>query len=365
MRTVTVELDARTYPIYIGHGTLERFGEYYIEHQLGRKAAVVHSEALPSSYVAAVQDSLASAGCEILSVVIPDGEAVKTLETADHIFEQLIRARLDRQATIVALGGGVVGDTAGFVAATFMRGIPLVQVPTTIVAQTDSSVGGKTAVNHRLGKNLIGAFHQPRFVFIDTSVLTTLPQREMVAGLGEVVKHAIIRDEALFAYLEEHIEDIAALRTDPEVLDEVIERNCAIKADVVMQDEREQGLRAILNYGHTVGHALEALTDYVYYKHGEAVLLGMRAAARIAYVKGMLSEEALERHNRLIQRLGSIQPPKDISADRIIEKMRSDKKVLAGKIRFVLAGTIGEVTVRDDVTEEEMRLGIQAIYGEA
>jgi 3-dehydroquinate synthase len=363
MRTVTVELGGRTYPIYIGFGILEHFGECYLGHQLGRRTAVVHSDALPCQYLDWVRDSLENAGCEVLSVAIPDGEAAKTLDTADRIFERLIRARLDRRSTIVALGGGVVGDTAGFVAATFLRGVGLVQVPTTLVAQTDSSVGGKVAVNHRLGKNLIGAFHQPGFVFIDTSVLCTLPPREVAAGLAEVVKHAVILDEPLFAFLEEHVEEIATLRTTPEALDEVIERNCRIKAGVVRQDETEQGVRAILNYGHTVGHALEALTEYARYKHGEAVLLGMTAAAHIARIKGMLSQEALERHNRLIQCVGPIPPPSDLRTDRIIDKMRSDKKAIEGKIRFVLPEAIGKVVLRDDVTEEEMSQGIQAMCG--
>lgn len=364
MRTVTVELGGRAYPIYIGHAMLDGLGARYAHHRLGRRLALVHSEALPAQYVRAAAESLQRAGCEVVAVPTPDGETAKTLLAADALFEQLIRARLDRSASVIALGGGVLGDTAGFVAATYLRGIALVQVPTTLVAQTDSSVGGKVAVNHRLGKNLIGAFHQPKFVFIDTSVLATLPPREVAAGLAEVVKHAVILDEPLFGFLEEHIEDLVSLRMDPDLLDEVIERNCRIKAGVVARDETEHGLRAILNYGHTVGHALEALTGYQRYRHGEAVLLGMRAAAHIAHLKGMFSSEALKRHNRLIARVGAVPPPDDLSAARIIDKMRSDKKAVEGRIRFVLPEAIGRVVVRDDVTEEEMSAGIEAMCGQ-
>ena len=358
MRTVYVELGERSYPIYIGHGNLGEIGVRCAEHGSGRKVAVITDETVAGLYLSPVVESLREGGREVVEVVIPAGEEQKCLETMDGIYERLIRARLDRGCTVVALGGGVIGDLAGFVAATFLRGIAFVQVPTTVLAQADSSVGGKVAVNHRLGKNLIGAFHQPRFVLIDTDVLKTLPPREIRAGLVEVVKHGMIRDEAFFAFLEDRIEDLVMLRASPEVLDQVIERNCQIKGEVVSRDERESGLRAILNYGHTVGHALEALGAYRRVRHGEAVALGMMAAGRIAVEKGLFTEQELARQNGLLGKLGVRDGIEGFEPEDILEKMKLDKKVREGKVRFVLPERIGRVGIREDVTEEEVRRGI-------
>ena len=355
MRTVYVELCERRYPIYIGHGKLGEIGVRCAEHDLGRKVAVITDETVAALYLSPVLGSLKEQGFEVVEVVIPAGEAQKCLETMDGIFERLIQARLDRGCTVVALGGGVVGDLAGFVAATFLRGVAFVQVPTTVLAQADSGVGGKVAVNHRLGKNLIGAFHQPKFVLMDTDVLKTLPPREIRAGLVEVVKHGMIRDEAFFAFLEEHIEELVALTASPGIMERMIERNCEIKGEVVRLDEREHGLRMILNYGHTVGHALEALGGYGRLRHGEAVGLGMRMAARIAVEKGLFSEEALARQNRLLRKLGVRDGIEGFDPEEILEKMKSDKKVREGKVRFVLPERIGQVVIREDVTEEEVR----------
>ncbi len=354
MRTVYVELGERRYPIYIGHGNLGEIGVRCAEYGLGRKVAAITDETVAALYLDPVVGSLKEQGFEVVEVVIPEGEAQKCLKTMDGIFERMIRARLDRGCTVIALGGGVVGDLAGFVAATFLRGIAFVQVPTTVLAQADSGVGGKVAVNHRLGKNLIGAFHQPKFVLMDTDVLKTLAPREIRAGLVEVIKHGMIRDETFFAFLEKHIEELVALTASPGIMEQMIGRNCEIKGGVVRLDEREHGLRMILNYGHTVGHALEALGGYGRLRHGEAVAFGMIAAGRIAVDKGMFAEEALARQNRLLGKLGVRDGIEGFDPEAIFEKMRSDKKVREGKVRFVLPERIGQVVIREDVTEEEV-----------
>ena len=235
---------------------------------------------------------------------MPGARRLRTCSGAEEIFTQMIAAGFDRGDWVVALGGGVVGDMAGFVASTYLRGVPYVQVPTTIVAQVDSSIGGKTGVNHALGKNLIGTFHQPRLVLADTNALHSLPRRERVAGMAEVVKHGLIRDAALFAFLEEHLEEVVDMALAPETLDWLIGRNVEIKAEVVAADEKEQGLRAILNYGHTIGHAIEAATDYSRYRHGEAIILGLIAAGEIACHEGFWPEEERQRQDALLERLG-------------------------------------------------------------
>ena len=349
----------RSYSILIDHGILGTFGNVYRQHDLGGKAVVITDRIVAQLYLPAMLESLTRAGVRAFSVVLPPGEKSKTLDTAGMIYGQLIEERLERTSTVVALGGGMVGDIAGFVAATFMRGIALVQVPTTILAQVDSSVGGKTAVDHRLGKNMIGAFHQPKFVFVDSDVLTMLPEREVRSGMGEVVKHAMIRSEELFEFVERHVENILRGRAEREVMEELIGQNCRIKAEVVSEDPLERGVRAILNYGHTVGHAIEALTGYTKYRHGEAVMLGMVAAGEIAVRKGMLSRKELERQNSLVARVGVPEGIGDLSADAILEQIQLDKKVHEGKVRFVLPERIGSVVVRDDVAAEEIRGGIE------
>ena len=266
--------------------------------------ALVSDEAVATRYLEPATASLRAAGFQVLEVVYAGGEGMKNLAGAEGILAKMIEAEFDRSAWITALGGGVVGDMAGFVAATYLRGIPYVQVPTTIVAQVDSSIGGKTGVNHALGKNLIGAFHQPRLVLVDTDALRSLPGREAVAGMAEVVKHALIRDEELFSFLEDRLEEVVAMQLDAETLDWLIARNVEIKAAVVSADEREGGLRAILNYGHTIGHAIEAATDYGRYKHGEAVILGLIGAGEIARREGTWTEEERRRQDALLERLG-------------------------------------------------------------
>ncbi|MDA0748702.1 MAG: 3-dehydroquinate synthase [bacterium] len=359
MEKVTVDLGSRSYPIWIGHGTLKDFGSAYLERELGKSVAIVTNPTVADLYLASVQESLEAAGVSTSVVMMPDGEAYKTLETAGELYGELIQAGLDRKACVVALGGGVVGDTAGFVAATYLRGIDFVQVPTTLEAQVDASVGGKTAVDHPLGKNMIGAFHQPKMVYIDTETLLSLPRREVAAGMAEVVKHGLIQDLELVAFLEENIEAVVNLEVEPDALDWLIAQNCRIKAGVVEADETEKGLREILNYGHTVGHALEVVTDYRVYKHGEAVCLGMLASGKIALDCGMWPEADFERQNALIRRLGVAPGAERLEVELLLERMASDKKARAGVIRFVLLEEIGKAVSFDGVTREGMVEGIR------
>lgn len=359
METVQVDLDDRSYDILIGHDCLRDLGHLYVDRGLGATAAIVTNPTVADLYLDVVQQSLVDAGVAVTVVTVPDGEVYKTFETAGQIYGDLIRAGLDRKACIVTLGGGVVGDMAGFVAATYLRGIDFVQVPTTLEAQVDASVGGKTAVDHALGKNMIGAFHQPKLVLIDTATLKSLPEREVRAGMAEVIKHGIIRDPGLVAFLEANIEDAASLQLNAEQMDWLIAQQCRIKAGVVAKDETEKGLREILNYGHTVGHALEVVTDYIHYKHGEAVCLGMLAAGYIAVEKGMWSQDDFDRQNALIERLGIPEGIADLNVKDVLERMASDKKVRSGVIRFVLPQKIGQAVTRDDVTREEIVAGIR------
>ena len=360
MNTVHVNLGDAAYPIHVGHGLLKDLGAIYQERGLGRRAAVVTDAVVAEHHLKTAIDSLRAAGVDACPVVLPSGEVHKTLDAVSRVYDALVEARLDRGSAVVALGGGVVGDIAGFAAATFLRGIDFVQVPTTIVSQVDASVGGKTGVDHRGGKNLIGAFHQPRLVCVDTAALKTLPEREIVAGLAEVVKHAVIRDEVMFALLEAYLDEIVAFQLAPDEMDALIARNCRIKADIVQADPFERtGLRAILNYGHTVGHAIEAATGYGIYLHGEAVILGMAAAGKIACRRGLWPQEDFDRQARLLRRLGVPPGLGDVSVEKILERMKSDKKARDGVLTFVLPTRIGEVTTTRDVTREEVLAGME------
>jgi len=361
-RVVQVELGERSYPIYIGSGLLSDIGRLYSERGESKKVVVITSLSVEKHYLRQVVRGLRMVGCDPLEIVLPDGEGQKTLRVADGIYGDMIEAGLDRGTVIIALGGGVIGDLAGFIAATYMRGVRLIHVPTTIVAQVDSSIGGKVAVDHRLGKNMIGAFHQPMFVLTDTDTLRTLPGPEVRAGMAEVVKHGMIRDAGLFGLLEERLEEVLDVEhVNGNFLNDLIERNCRIKAEVVSADEREEGgLRAILNYGHTIGHALEAVTGYGFYRHGEAVVLGMVAAARIAAVKGMLSAADEHRQNALLKRL-VVPEMAEVTDEQIIDRMRADKKNREGAIRFVLAERIGHVRGVGDVTEGEIGEGLRTM----
>jgi len=341
--TVAVGLGDRSYEIRIGSGTLGALGEACRGLDLGAKAAVVTNPTVAAHYLDTTVRSLEKAGFSVSVFEVPDGERHKRLSRIARLYDHLVSERFDRRCFLVALGGGVIGDMAGYAAATYLRGIPFVQVPTTVVAQVDSSVGGKTGVNHPSGKNLIGAFHQPALVHVDLKVLSTLPRRELLAGIAEVVKYGVIADAAFFTYLERHVDEVLAL--DPTAMARVVKRCCEIKAQVVAEDEREvSGRRAILNYGHTVGHALEAVTRYRRYRHGEAVAVGMVAAARMAVALGRLKDDAARAVEGLLSRFGlpTALPPR-VDRGELLSAMGLDKKVAKGRIRMVLPDRIGHV----------------------
>jgi 3-dehydroquinate synthase len=340
MKTLTVNLGDRSYPIYIGEGILPRVGELLKAADLRGKVAVVTNPTVAKHYLTPITQALAQSGFEVVTVLIPDGEEHKSFETVAAIYDRLADARLERKSCILALGGGVVGDLAGFAAATYLRGVPYVQVPTTLLAQVDSSVGGKTGVNHRDGKNLIGAFYQPRSVLIDVEVLASLPPRELAAGVAEVIKYGIIEDPALFILLEDKMDRVIGL--DRELLIRIIATSCAIKARVVEQDEREDDYRAALNFGHTVGHALEAATEYRVFLHGEAVGVGMAKAAEISWRHEFCDRQCVDRIRRLIEKAGlPAELPNSVSKESLIQSIERDKKSAGGKIKFVMCSGIG------------------------
>lgn len=341
MRTLKVNLGERSYPIHIGMNVLDRVGESLQQLGLREKVAIVSNSTVAQLYLDTVHDALSASGFEVAPILLPDGEEHKNLKSLATIYDGLVKARLERTSGILALGGGVIGDLAGFAAATYLRGVPYVQLPTTLLAQVDSSVGGKTAVNHDSGKNLIGAFYQPRLVLIDIAVLRTLPRRELVAGLAEVIKYGIIEDPILFRLLEDKIERMIGL--DQELLIQVIATCCAIKARVVEQDEREEDYRAVLNFGHTVGHALEAATNYQQFLHGEAVGIGMAKATALSLQQGFCDRKSFERVIHLIKTAGlPIDLPSSVSLSHLIQGMEVDKKAAAGKIKFVMCEGIGK-----------------------
>jgi 3-dehydroquinate synthase len=323
----------------------------------GPKAALVTDSSVAAIYLEPALESLRAARLEVSSTIVPPGEGSKTLARAGELYDRMLRAGLDRGSVLVALGGGVVTDLAGFVAATYMRGIPWVAVPTTLLGQVDASVGGKTAVDHPECKNLIGAFHQPSAVLCDVATLATLPDEELRNGLAETVKHAVIRDPDLFKDLERRAD--AILARDPAVLEPIVARNVRIKADVVAADERESDLRRILNYGHTIGHALESLLGLT---HGRAVALGMMAEARMAERRGLVGRAVVERQKALLERFGlPVSLPTGADAERCLAIMRHDKKAEAGRMRFVLPEAIGRVRIVDDVSDEEIRAALDSL----
>lgn len=343
MRVVNVPLGARSYPILIGDHLLARLGAECARRKLGRRCAVITDENVGPRYAKTVLNSLTAAGFAPVLITVPAGETAKSLKTVQACYDQLAAHRLERKSFIVAVGGGVVGDLAGFVAATYLRGVDFVQVPTTLLAQVDSSVGGKVGVNLRAGKNLVGAFHQPRLVLCDLGTLRTLPAREFRAGLAEVIKYGIIYDDALFRQLERCLPRL--LRLDAKLLAAVVARCCEIKADVVGQDETEGGLRAILNFGHTIGHALENISGYGKYLHGEAIAIGQVAAAKLsAELTGLPADDA-RRVETVFNQAGLPTEIRLSAAQRkkLFTAMKLDKKVSGGKITFVLARKIGQV----------------------
>ena len=343
MRVVKVPLGERAYSIFIAPGLLSRLGAECVRSKLGHRCAVITDRKVGPLYADTALESLRAAGFEPVLITVPAGEKAKSLAVVQICYDALARHRLERKSFVVALGGGVVGDLAGFVAATYLRGIPFVQVPTTLLAQVDSSVGGKVGVNLTAGKNLVGAFYQPRFVLCDLDTLRTLPPREFRAGLAEVIKYGIIYDAPLFRRLERCLDRLAA--QEPAELGAVVARCCAIKADVVGQDETESGLRAILNFGHTIGHAIEAITRYGTYLHGEAISIGQVAAARLSEQLLGLPSSDVKRIQALFVRAGLPVAIRLSTArlNQLLGAMLLDKKVSGGEIKFVLAEKIGRV----------------------
>ncbi len=350
MRTVNVDLGQRSYAIKIRRGLIDGAGTELRALGFNGRVAVITNPVVSALYGQRLDRSLKASGFSATVIEMPDGEEHKNLKEAGKIYDALVSGRFERGSPIVALGGGVAGDIAGFVAATYLRGVPYVQVPTTLLSQVDSSVGGKTGVNHEMGKNLIGAFYQPRAVLIDPDALKTLDKRELKAGLAEVVKYGVIWDRDFFAFIEGHAEGILGL--EDEVID-AIERSCRIKADVVARDETEQDIRSVLNFGHTFGHAIEAIAGYGHYRHGEAIAIGMVLASGLSARLGLCGPEVGERVKALLVRLGLPIEAKGIDARNFIRAMRLDKKVEKERIRFVLAEDIGKVVLRE-VPEHEL-----------
>lgn len=355
---VDVHAGPRASTIWIGDGLADRAGAMLDAHDIGGKRFVVSSPLIWRLHGEQIARGLGGAD----PILIPDGERFKNLQSVSRIYDALIRVGADRGSTIVAVGGGVIGDTAGFAAATFLRGVTLAHIPTTLLAQVDSSVGGKVGVNLALGKNLVGAFHQPALVLADPLLLATLPRREFRSGLYEVVKYGMIASRDLFDRVARDTKAIFA--REASVLVPAIVESCRIKADVVSRDERESGLRRILNYGHTVGHALEAVTKYRRFRHGEAIAYGMLAAADLAVARGALADLERQALVRLIAQLGPLPPVVDLPVAEVLEAMRRDKKVVDGTLHFVIAIQIGATMTIDDVTEAELqavleRLGLQ------
>jgi 3-dehydroquinate synthase len=349
---IRVDLGERSYEVVVHAGLLDHIGDLLAPFKLGPDTVVVTNPVVKRHYGARVVRSLKAAGLNTTVLALPDGERTKSLTWVAHVLNELLRRRYERKAWLVALGGGVIGDLAGFAASIYLRGIPFVQVPTTLVAQVDASIGGKTGVNHPRGKNLIGAFHQPKLVLVDPDALRTLPPRDFRAGLAEVIKYGVIADGAFFEFLERDMDQI--LKLDPAALHRVIRTSCAIKAAVVSEDEREGDRRRILNFGHTVGHALETLGGYRRYAHGEAVAIGMVVAARLAERLGLGDASVGTRIRALLERtrLPADLPPHAASA--VLRAMRQDKKVQDRRIHFVLPDRIGHVVVRP-VDEPEIR----------
>lgn len=356
METVSVELGDRSYPIYIGRGLLDQ--PDLLRHRLGKgRVVIISNDVVAPLYMDRVK-ALCGEGTD--TFVLPDGEAHKNLETVSGIYDFLLRNKFDRKTTLVALGGGVIGDITGFVAATYQRGVPFVQIPTTLLAQVDSSVGGKTGVNHPLGKNMIGAFYQPQCVLADTEVLQTLPEREIKAGLAEVLKYGLIVNADFFAWLADKAEAMLAL--DGDVITRAIRICCETKADLVARDEREGGVRALLNLGHTFGHAIETAAGYGTWLHGETVAMGMVMAADLSCRLGWLDAAAAARIRDTLEKKYAMPviPPADITDRQFMDLMASDKKVEQGTIRFILLRAIGEAVIEGDIDPDLLKATLTA-----
>ncbi|HEX2973102.1 MAG TPA: 3-dehydroquinate synthase [Tepidisphaeraceae bacterium] len=357
-KIVRVNIPGAEYNVVIQPGLLAEMGQQLRQVSEAKKAALITDTHVGLLYAEKAEESLQKAGFEVIPATVPTGEQNKTIQTIASIYDQVLPFEVDRSTPLVALGGGVVGDMTGFAAATILRGVPFVQVPTTLLSMVDASVGGKTGIDHALGTNLIGAFHQPKGVFIDPAVLKTLPPRDLRSGLAECIKHDIIRDAEGFAELEKNIK--RAIDLDVEYLAELVAHNVGIKAKVVESDPFEKGERAHLNFGHTFGHAIESVSGFSY-AHGEGVALGMVAAARAAVALGMLDEPGMQRIVKLIQSTGLPTGGLKLNVDRVVASMNYDKKVKSGKIRFVLPTQIGSVVIKDDVPTEVVKKAVESL----
>lgn len=347
MKKVRLRLASNSYEIYIGSGILGQTGHQLKASGFAGKLVIITNPIVKRLYGDALKQNLITDGFKVIIMPVADGEEQKSLETAGRLYYELSNFYAERTTPILALGGGVIGDLAGFVAATYLRGVPLIQIPTTLLAQVDSSLGGKVAVNHAQLKNKIGAFYQPRLVISDISTLRTLPPKELTNGLAEVIKYAVIGDNGLFTYLETNLDNIKSL--DDRLLEEVVSRSAQIKAEIVEKDEKDLGLRNILNYGHTIGHAIESASDFTV-EHGRAVAIGMLAAARISTKLGTFDKNELIRLKSLIQRAGLPTELPDLELEELIQAIKHDKKILRGKLRFVLPQAIGSVFTTDEVS---------------
>ena len=357
MQTLTVGLGERSYPIQIGSGLLDR-ADLLQTHVPRKKAAIVSNTTVAPLYLAKLQHTLRKAGIESVDIILPDGEKFKNHGTLNLIYDALLKSRCERTTPLIALGGGVVGDMTGFAAATFLRGVPFIQIPTTLLAQVDSSVGGKTGINHPLGKNMIGAFYQPQLVLADTDTLNTLPDKELSAGIAEVIKYGLIRDLPFLEWLEQNIEKLRS--RDPAALQFAITRSCENKAEVVAADERESGERALLNLGHTFGHAIESGMGYGVWLHGEGVAAGTIMAADLSHRLGWISAQDIMRIGSLYKRAGLPVTAPDLGIEKYLELMGLDKKVEGGKMRFVLLKQLGRAVLFGDVSSELLRQTLKA-----
>lgn len=361
MRNLKVQLGERSYPIMIGAGLIGN-GSTILPFLPQKRVAIITNATIAPMYLQRLQQGLESCGVQVVPVVLPDGEEFKNWQTLNLIFDELIRARCERRTTLIGLGGGVVGDMAGFAAATWQRGAPLIQVPTTLLAQVDSSVGGKTAINHPQGKNMIGAFYQPRLVLSDLETLSTLPERELSAGLAEVIKHGLIRDAGFFSWLEHNMP--ALRRRDQGALAHAVARCCEIKAEVVAMDEREEDVRAWLNFGHTFGHAIESGMGYGNWLHGEAVGAGMIIASELSRELGMMSDSEVHRVEDILNAAGLPVSGPDWTFERYDELMRVDKKARDGALQFVVLDGLGKATIRSAIPREKLEKALKLRTGQ-
>jgi 3-dehydroquinate synthase len=358
MKIIRIDLGERSYDIISGQGLLGQVGSLLSHLEKSKSVIIVTHPSINKLYGNTLRAGLENEGIKALTFEVPEGERYKSIHQAEKIYDRLIENHCGRETPLIALGGGVIGDLTGFVAATFLRGVPYIQIPTTLLSQVDSSVGGKTAVNHERGKNLIGAFYQPKMVVIDLDTLKTLPKDEFRAGLAEIIKYGIIEDPQLFAYLEKNAEKI--MNHDKDCLLHIIETSCSIKAKVVEKDEKESRYRMILNFGHTIGHAIEALTSYSKFKHGEAVAIGMIYAAKLSCVMGHCSEEVVQRIHSLIEKFGFDTKLPEFTPWQYIESMYLDKKAVDQKIRFITVNDFGKVEIVDAVSEQSLEKVLQS-----